>query len=355
MRQSGVSGALVLYLVSMRAWVALGFGVIAAVAVGLALGALVAAPGQPSLLGSAIAPPRLPRMAARLAAFVPAVAAPPPLAQGRGVASPWRVGVQVGHWMIDQLPDEQWRLRNDTGTRWTTVPEVEVNMQIAERVVGDLRAAGVTADLLPATVPPDYQADAFVAIHADGAGPRASGYKVAAPRRASLASKLLRDAISRAYGQVTGIPEDRYGVTFNMLGYYAFSWTRYEHAVAPATPAAIIETGYLTSAQDRTIILERPEIAALGVTMGILSYLAESASLPPVAMVPLSYPPMVVVTDQARLRYFPSDDERVAALLPAGTWVRPTDASDGWFDLVVQGDFRLSGWMKGVDLIAMGG
>jgi hypothetical protein len=42
-----------------------------------------------------------------------------------------------------------------------------------------LQDAGVTVDLLPATVPPGYDADAFVAIHADdGGGADPGGWKI---------------------------------------------------------------------------------------------------------------------------------------------------------------------------------
>ncbi len=238
---------------------------------------------------------------------------------------------------------------------WGPLHEADVNLAMARSVARDLAAAGVTVDLLPATVPVGYTADAFVAIHADGGGRLASGWKVAAPRRASAASRMLVDDIARAYGPVSGLPEDRYGVTFNMRGYYAFSWTRYAHTVSADTPAAIIETGYLTSASDRQVIVDDPEKAALGITAGIIAFLGQRASLPPAALVPLSYPPMIVTTNDAVLRSFPADDERIAARLPAGTRVRPTDAVSGWIELTVQGNFRLSGWMRSADLVTTGG
>jgi hypothetical protein len=313
-------------------------------AAGLLAGA--AAARGPALLADL----RFPREASRLAPLVPAVLAAPPQGLTRGVAQPWRVGIQAGHWMIDQMPDEERRLRNDTGTRWGAIPEVDVNLRIAEMTTVLLRGAGVTVDLLPAVVPAGYEADAFVAIHADGAGPSARGWKIATPRRASAASRVLRDSIARAYGAVTALPEDRYGVTYNMTGYYAFSWTRYEHAVGPATPSAIIETGYLTSAADRRIIVDDPGTAATGIALGILAYLSRRAGLEPVALVPLSFPPLVVSTDNATLRFFPDDTERVAAHLPAGTIVRPFDETNGWVELMVNGNFRLSGWMKRSDL-----
>jgi len=166
---------------------------------------------------------------------------------------------------------------------------------------------------------------------------------------------MLRDQVARAYGAATALPEDRYGVTFNMRGYYAFSWTRYEHAVSPSTPAAIIETGYLTSAEDRKVIVDEPQKAALGITMGILAYLAERPALDLAALVPHAYPPLVVARDGAAVLSFPADGERVAARLPAGTMVRPSDEENGWVELTVQGNYRISGWMKMSDLQATEG
>jgi hypothetical protein len=269
----------------------------------------------------------------------------------RGVVSPWRVGIQAGHWKIDELPAEQHRLWGHTGAQWGKLTEAEVNLAIARAVAGQLREAGVVVDLLPATVPPGYDADAFVAIHADdGGGTEASGWKIASPWRSSEASRRLRDDIALSYSRATGLPLDRYGVSYNMRGYYGFSWTRFEHAVAPTTPAAIIETGFLTSAADRRIIVDDPARAARGISAGIISFLGELKSLPLAALVPVSYPPMTVATEQAALRYLPDDTERVAARLPAGTWVRPFDEENGWVELVVWGNYRVFGWMKESDL-----
>lgn len=40
------------------------------------------------------------------------------------------------------------------------------------------------------------------------------------------------------------------------MSYYAFSWTRYEHAAAPTTPAAIIETGFRGTCAHRLSTME---------------------------------------------------------------------------------------------------
>jgi N-acetylmuramoyl-L-alanine amidase len=272
-------------------------------------------------------------------------------ARDRGVVTPWRVGIQAGHWQIDQLPDEQRRLRPDTGAQWGSLTEGAVNLEIARRIVRQLQAAGVTADLLPATVPPGYDADAFVAIHADdGGGTAASGWKISTPWRASQASRLLRDDIARTYAEVSGLPEDRYGVSYNMRGYYGFSWYRFQHAVAPTTPAAIIETGFLTSAADRALIVSDPERAARGITQGIIAYLGALSQLPDSALVPTVYPPMEVAADNAPLRWYPDDSEKTKTRLPVGTPVRVFNRENGWTELVIRGNFRMFGWVKDSDL-----
>jgi hypothetical protein len=274
-----------------------------------------------------------------------------PTFRARGATEPWRVGIQAGHWKISELPEEQYRLRGGTGTRWKRVTEVEVNLSIATRVQKQLQAAGVIVYLLPATVPEGYDADAFVAIHADdGGGTAASGWKVASPWRSSEASRRLRDALGQSYSTATGLPEDRYGVTFNMRGYYGFSWTRFDHAIAATTPAAIIETGFLTSPTDRALIVDSPDRAARGISLGILAFLGDLSRLPLAALVPLGYPPMEVAADKAALRYYPETGERVRSRLSTGTPVRVVGEENGWKELVVWGNYRVFGWMKDSDL-----
>jgi hypothetical protein len=289
--------------------------------------------------------------ARRRAAAERGLVVPLPVARTRGITAPWHVGIQAGHWQIDQLPDEQYRLRGDTGAQWHALTETAVNLEIAHRVVRLLQDAGITADLLPALVPAGYDADAFVAIHADdGAGTEASGWKTSTPWRASEASRRLRNDIAHSYGPASGLPEDRYGVSYNMRGYYAFSWYRYEHALAPSTPAVIIETGFLTSAADRALIADDPERAARGISDGVIAFLAELAKLPDTALAPVMYPPREVAADNAALRYFPDPAERVRTRLAAGTRVRPVDEENGWTELIVWGNYRVFGWMKDTDL-----
>lgn len=118
---------------------------------------------------------------------------------------------------------------------------------------------------------------------------------------------------------------------------------------------AIIETGFLTSATDRRLIVDDPERAARGISMGIIVFLAERSSMKATSLVPLAFPPMTVAAESAPLRYYPDDNERIAARLPAGTPVRATDEVNGWVELTVRGNFRLFGWMKRSELLTLQG
>lgn len=189
---------------------------------------------------------------------------------------PARVGLQVGHWKNEELPAELERLKGSTGATGGGKAEWEVNLAIAELTAETLRAQGIVVDILPATVPPQYWADVFVAIHADGnLNGSVSGYKIASPRRdfSGNAAALVR-LLETSYGQTTGLTLDP-NVSRNMRGYYAFAWWRYDHAVHPKTASVIVETGFLTSWSDRRIIVDRPELAAAGIAQGIITFLTE--------------------------------------------------------------------------------
>lgn len=186
---------------------------------------------------------------------------------------PIKVAIQAGHWQSKDAPDEQDNLRFNGATA-AGKDEWEITLAIAERTVALLRAAGVEAELLPTVVPTTYYADAFVTIHADESPRRGdSGYRTAASwLDLSGKSGALAEAVDAAYGEATGM---RHGgnVTDNMRRYYAFNWLVFEHALHPMVPAAIIETGFMTNADDRKTIFNRPDAAAKGVAEGVLRFL----------------------------------------------------------------------------------
>ncbi len=190
---------------------------------------------------------------------------------------PLRVGIQAGHWFAQNAPDEQEGLRDNTGAEAGGVTEWETNLRIAQETKKLLEAQGVTVDLLPTTIPPDYIADAFISIHADGnADTSVNGYKIASPRRdRSGNAQHLADLIQASYGSSTKLNLDD-NITRNMRGYYAFNTRRYEHSIHPMTPGVILETGFITNAKDRKVISGNPERSAQGIVTGVMNFLKET-------------------------------------------------------------------------------
>lgn len=219
---------------------------------------------------------------------VPPVALAPPggaIVQSNGIripkpampTGPRRIGIQVGHWKTDEVPAELGsRIVFQTGTTWAGIDEVDVNMDIAERIKGQLTARGYVVDILPTTIPPGYLADVFLALHADGDGTgENSGFKLAhGSRRGPYEDKLVA-ALRDEYWKVTALPEDAEHVTRAMSAYYAFNWGRYQHSAAAHTPAAILEMGYLSNDHDRNIMVNSADSVATGIVNGIQRFLDE--------------------------------------------------------------------------------
>ena len=185
---------------------------------------------------------------------------------------PVRIALQVGHWRTDEAPRELSGLRRN-GASWNGLAEWEVNLEIARHAGAMLEELGYTVDILPAVVPPDYRAHLFIAIHADASNdPGATGYRVASPGRdATGRAPDFVNLLNRKYGEVTGIRRLP-TVTRRMRNYYAFNFRRYEHALHPMTIAVIIETGFLTNAGDREVIVSQPERVARGIVEAVTEF-----------------------------------------------------------------------------------
>ena len=186
-----------------------------------------------------------------------------------------RVGLQVGHWKNEELPDELRELRHQDGSRSPAGDrEATVALAVARAVKERLERRGVAVDLLPATVPPGYVAAAVVSIHADwSSDSAASGVRVApSVSDASGRARALAEMIARSYAAVTGLRRIR-RLTTDMTRYYAFNARRFLHAVAARTPAAVLETGYLTNHDDRRVVIGQPSVAARGIAEGIRAFL----------------------------------------------------------------------------------
>jgi peptidoglycan/xylan/chitin deacetylase (PgdA/CDA1 family) len=234
---------------------------------------------------------------------------------------PRRVGLQVGHWQYAQRALELFQL--DPGGVVDGVWEWEVALALAQRAQRRLEAAGVTVDVLDMTVPERYRAHAFVAIHADTArilGRR--GFKLARPGFSSVpaADDRLLAALGDAYAGATGLPRDDRNINDGMRYYYAFNSRRYCHAVAPGVPQAILEAGYLTSAEDRKVLLDDPDAAARGIADGVLRFLGLSTAQPA-----LHGPPRVPAGEDEVLRGDPSRRD-VALVVNVGAGFEPATA-----------------------------
>ncbi len=203
----------------------------------------------------------------------PSIPTPPAPAKG---APTQRVGIQAGHWKEAELPAELASLRGSTGAAGTGWREVDINLDIARRVAALLEQANVIVDLIPSTVPVQYKADAFVALHGDAnSNTSLSGYKLARSSRSSIPAKddALLNALSSDYAAATGLPFHAGTITVNMTAYYAFANRGIQHSIAPTTPGVILEMGFLTTTKDRNLLMQQPDLVAGGIAKGILKFL----------------------------------------------------------------------------------
>jgi N-acetylmuramoyl-L-alanine amidase len=245
---------------------------------GAPLGMIGTDPGDPDDPWSAAAPPGGAIVQSPGASANPGSAASIRVPIPKNVpVGPRRVGIQVGHWKTDEAPDELRRLIPQTGASWEGMNEVEVNLDVAQRIAVKLNAKGIAVDILPTTVPSGYVADAVVALHADsdGTGER-SGFKMAHNARRGPYEDALLASIKKAYGNATGLAYDSAHITRNMTGYYLFSWSRYQHVVSPYTPGVILEMGYLSNDDDRALMLDKPDLLATAIADGILTFLNDT-------------------------------------------------------------------------------
>ena len=270
----------------------------------------------------------------------------------RGAGAPWRVGIQIGHLHAAELPAELSRLHGSTGAWAAGVAELQINIVVARAAAALLEAEGVEVTLLPATIPPGFDADAFISVHADGNNDSsARGYKVSPPWRASPASRLLAATLHQHYGQETGLPADLNGVTYNMRGYYAFNGYRYRHAIADTTPAAILEMGYVSNPEDRAYLRKNTAVAAQGLAAGVLAYLQQRdpfdrwETLPPVEPIVLRTPRGGAPLHAARDR-----SSTVRRYLRGGELLFASGKVDGWYDVRVRGSYRSFGWVHAADV-----
>lgn len=181
--------------------------------------------------------------------------------QAASAAAGQRIGLVVGH------------KDHDSGAVCEDgVSEGAVVQRIAEETAARLRRLGAEVELLA-----EYddrlnglQVDAFVSIHADSCIDR-SGYKIARSETSVIPEieDRLVSCLTERYADATGLAFDANSITPDMTQYHAFK------RVAPATPAAIVEVGFLGG--DASIIVRQPELAARGIANGIICFLSQPA------------------------------------------------------------------------------
>jgi N-acetylmuramoyl-L-alanine amidase len=177
-----------------------------------------------------------------------------------------RVGIIAGH------------LGRDSGAVCPDgLQEVDINQNIATQVVERLNQLGWQAELLEEFDPRlnGYKADALLSIHADSCNvPGRSGFKIARAESSYIPGPedRLVDCVSRHYHETTGLAFDRYTITYDMTRYHAY------YEIDPATPAAIIEAGFML--EDRNLLTNRSDRVARGIANGLICFIEGEGAAP---------------------------------------------------------------------------
>ena len=178
-----------------------------------------------------------------------------------------RIGIVAGHWGYSTEYGE------DPGAVCPDgLTESEINLKIATLVRDDLVGRGFEVDLMQEFDPllNQYHAMALVSIHADSCdyiNDQATGFKVSAalatihPDRAARLMACIRNR----YASVTNLPYHSGSITADMSSYHAFD------EIHTDTTAVIIETGFMNL--DRQFLTQHPEIAAKGISDGIVCFI----------------------------------------------------------------------------------
>lgn len=149
-----------------------------------------------------------------------------------------------------------------------TLKEADVVAEVAKRVRSRMAQAGATVTLLEEFDPQldHLEADMLLSIHADSCI-ETSGFKVAR----SITSQIpdtddrLVSCLEESYRTTTQLAMNLDTITHNMTEYHA--WQK----IAPTTPAAIIEIGFLGG--DQELLTKHRALVAKGISDGILCFL----------------------------------------------------------------------------------
>ena len=186
-------------------------------------------------------------------------------APARPAVGSFRIGLQVGHWRNWEAPAP---FNNNSGSSGGGKTEAEVNLAMAQATAALLRERGYIVDVLPTWFTAGYRADAFVAIHCDGGVSSKRGFFADRPASSATAARDARlvQLINEEHAAATGIPYVYRG-TANTRYYYGFT------RLQSQTPRAIVETGFLTNAEDRAVLIDQPQVVAEGLARALTRFL----------------------------------------------------------------------------------
>jgi N-acetylmuramoyl-L-alanine amidase len=149
-----------------------------------------------------------------------------------------------------------------------TLTEADVVATVTQMAAQRLRRAGADVMILQ-----EYddrlaglKADVLLSIHADSCID-ATGYKAARGNNSQIpqSDDSLVACIDQAYALVTGLSHHPNSVTHNMTEYHIYK------RIDPATPAAILEIGFLGG--DQALLSGNPALVAKGVADSLLCFL----------------------------------------------------------------------------------
>jgi N-acetylmuramoyl-L-alanine amidase len=149
--------------------------------------------------------------------------------------------------------------------------EVHVTTKVTEKLVRRLEARGYEVldldEFDPRLV--GLVADTLISIHADSCvdWPGATGFKTARAINSAIPDieDQLVKCVTDEYGRATRLPRHDGSITHNMTLYHAF------RKAAPATPAMIIELGFLH--HDHHVLTARQDVMVEALVQGIECFL----------------------------------------------------------------------------------
>lgn len=172
-------------------------------------------------------------------------------------ARPTKIGIIAGHMGFDS------GAVCDDG-----LTEVEININLAERLAARLQAAGIPVEILAEFDPrlAGYSATGLISIHADSCeeiNELATGFKISGSPYTD--SSQLSICMEQQYQQVTQLPYHPNSITPHMTNYHAF------RQIAPGTQAIIIEVGFMNL--DRELLTDDADTVVEGLARGVLCFL----------------------------------------------------------------------------------